>query len=299
MDSAYRVLLFVFCVGLASASGQSSPVPPAVLGMWSAGLVDTIGSVQGQQGCSAVTISDHQIRLSASPDTNKLEGVWIRTEISIWLTTDNRNCRWFPEETKFQPEFETTRFYVLDAVYDTARGVMGVDARVANCDGNGCNRFAAASARKPFHTELKMNNGRLVGMKTDDPSDDLDLIRASDEADRAYDASTLVATWLKMLDAGDFGQFYDQATSASFRSIATRKDFIDRLSTQRDRVGTTMSRQTNTLYAEFAPFISKSPGEYVLFWSGVESTKSGRGLEFMLLVNDGGTWKVTWFNYGA
>jgi hypothetical protein len=294
MHSVCKVLLFAFCIGVVPASSQSSPVPPAMLGLWSAGSVDAISSVHGQE-CSALTISEYQMRLSATPDTNKLEGVWIRTTTNIWMTTESRNCRWFPDDSSSQPIFQTTWFYVLNAVYDTARGVMKVDGGFANCDGNGCSRFA----KKPFHTELKMNNGRLVGTNmTDDPSDDLEYVAVSDETDRTYDARTASATWLKILDAGEFGQFYDQATSASFRSTASRKDFIDRLSTERDRVGTTMSRQTKALYAEHAPFISRSSGEYVLLWSGVESTKSARGLEFMLLVKDGGTWKVTWLNYG-
>jgi hypothetical protein len=299
MDSVCRVLFFVFCIGLVPASSQSSSVPPAMLGLWSTGLVDALGTVQGQE-CSALTISERQIRLSAIPGTNKLEGVWIRSATNIWMTAGNRNCRWFPEDSSFRPIFQTTWFYVLDGVYDAARGVMKVDGKFANCDGNGCDRFVTATAKRPFHTELKMNNGRLVGTNMiDDPSDDLELVRVSDESDYADNAKTALATSLKILDAGDFGRFYDQATSAAFRSIASRKDFIDRLSTQRDRVGTTMSRQTKTLYAQHAPFISKSPGEYVLFWSNVESTKSASGLELMLLVNDGGDWKVTWLNYGS
>jgi hypothetical protein len=177
---------------------------------------------------------------------------------------------------------------------------MKVDGRFANCNGN-CDRFVTPAAKKPFHTELKMNNGRLVDTNmTDDPSDDLEFVRVSDEEHRADDAETALATWWKILDAGDFGRFYDQATSVSFRSIASRKYLIDRLSTQRDRVGPITSRQTlQILYAEHAPFISRSSGEYVLFWSDVESTKSARGLEFMLLVNEGGAWKVTWLNYGS
>jgi hypothetical protein len=299
MDSVRRVLLLVFCIGLVPASSQSSPVPSAMLGMWSTGLVDALGTVQGQE-CPALTISERQIRLSAIPGTNKLEGVWIRSAINSWMTTGNRNCRWFPEDSSFRPMFQTTWFYVLEGVYDTARGVMNVDGRFANCDGNGCDRFVTATAKRPFHTELKMNNGRLVGTNMiDDPSDDLELVRVNDEADRTDDAKTALAPWLEILDAGDFGRFYDQATSASFRSIESHKDFIDRLATQRERAGTTMSRQTRTLYAQHAPFISKSPGEYVLFWSDVESTKSARGLEFMLLVKNGGGWKVTWLNYGS
>ena len=299
MDSVCRVLLFVLCIGLVPAYSQSSPVPPAMLGLWSAGSVDAMGSVPGQE-CSALTTSDFQIRLSAIPETNKLEGVWIRATTKVWMTTQNRNCRWFPDDSAYQPMLETTWYYVIDGLYDTTRGVMKVDGRYANCDGNGCNRSVTASAKKPFHTELTMTNGRLVGTSvTDDSSDDLELVRVSDEEDRAYGAKAASDKWLEILDAGDFGRFYDQATSASFRSIASRKDFIDRLSTQRDRAGTTMSRQTKAIYAQHAPFISKSPGEYVLFWSGVESAKSARGLEFMLLVNDGGTWKVTWLNYGS
>jgi hypothetical protein len=299
MDSACRVLIFIFCIGLVSGSSQSSSVPPTVSGLWSAGSVDAIGSAQGPE-CSALHISDRQIRLSAIPGTNKFEGVWFHTATNIWTSAENRNCRWSPKDSQFQPMFQTTWFYVLDAVYDAARGVMKVDGKFANCDGNGCERFVTAASKRPFHTELKMNNDRLVGPNmTDDPGDDLELVRASDEADRADDAATAVATYLKILDAGDFGRFYDQATTASFRSIALRKDFVDRLSTQRDRVGTTMSRQTKILYAEYAPFVSKLPGEYVLFWSGVESTKSARGLEFVLLVNDGGAWKVAWLNYAS
>ena len=87
MDSVCRVLLFVFCIGLVPASSQSSPVPPAMLGLWSAGSVDAIGSVQRQE-CSALTISERRIRLSTIPGTNKFEGEWIRTTANIWMTTD-------------------------------------------------------------------------------------------------------------------------------------------------------------------------------------------------------------------
>lgn len=216
------------------------------------------------------------------------------------MTTDNRNCRLSPEDSLLQPMSQATWGYVLDAVYDAARRVMKVDGRFANCSGN-CDRFVTAAARKPFHTELKINNDHLVDMnRAGDPNDDLEFVRISDETDRSDHAKAALAAWVKILDAGDFGRFYDQATSASFRSVASRKDFVDKLSNQRDRVGATTSRQTlQTLYAQHAPFISMSPGEYVLFWSDVESTKSARELEFMLLVNDGGDWKVAWLNYGS
>lgn len=298
MDSVCRVV-FVFCIGLVPAYGQSSRVPPAILGLWSAASVDAIGSAQ-QQECSGLAISERRIRLSTIPGTNKLQGDLIRTATNIWMTTDNRNCSLVPEDPSFQPMSQATWGYVLDAVYDSARRVMKVDGRFANCNGN-CDRLVTATARKPFHTELKMNNDRLVDTNmTDDPRDDLEFVRVSDEAHRANNAKIALAAWLKILDAGDFGRFYDQATSASFRSIASRKYLIDKLSTQRDRVGTTTSRQAlQILYAQHAPFISTSPGEYVLFWSSVESTKSTRGLEFMLLVKDGGGWKVTWFNYST
>jgi len=300
MDSVCRVLLFVFCVGLVPALSQSSPASPPMLGMWSAGSVDGIAPVQRQE-CAALTFSERRIRLSAVPGTNKFEGEWIRTIANIWMNTDNRNCRWFPEASLFESMFQATWAYLLDAVYDPARGVMKVDGRFSKCDGNGCDRLVTANAKNPFHTELRMNNSRLVDTNmTDDPSDDLEFIRVSDEADRADDAKTALSSWLKALDGGDFGRFYDQATSSNLRTNTSRKDFVDRLSTQRDRVGATTSRQTlKTLYAEHAPFISKSAGEYVLFCNGVESSKSARGMEFLLLVNDGGTWKVTWLNYGS
>jgi hypothetical protein len=286
-------------MGIVPSFSQSTPVPPALLGLWSASSVDAIRSVQ-QQECSALTISERRIRLSTIPGTHKFQGELIRTATDIWMTTDNRNCRLFPEDSSSEPMFQATWAYVLDAVYDATRGVMNVDGRFAYCNGN-CGRFVTASARKPFHTELKMNHDHLVDTNmTDDPGDDVEFVRISNETGRTGDAKTALATWLKILDAGDFGRFYDQATSASFRSTASRKDFIDRLSTQRERMGSTTSRQTlQTLYVQHAPFISKSPGEYVLFWSGVESTKSARELEFMLLVKDGGTWKVTWLNYGS
>jgi hypothetical protein len=269
-------------------------------GLWSAASVDTISPVPGQE-CQALTISERRMRLSPIPGTNKFEGLLMRFVTNIWMTTGNRNCRWFPEDSSFQPVFQSTLAYLLDAVYDTARGVMKVDGRLANCDGSGCNRFVTATARKPFHTELKMNNDRLVKTNMpEDPSGDLEFVRVSGDVYGADDAKAASAMWLKILDAGDFGRFYDEATSASFRAIKSRKDFIDGFSAQRDRVGTTMSRQSlKAQHAEHAPFISKALGEYVLFWNGVESTKSSRVSEFMLLVNDGGEWKVTWLNYGS
>jgi hypothetical protein len=176
---------------------------------------------------------------------------------------------------------------------------MKVNGRFANCDGNGCKR--AADIKKPFRTELVMNNGRLIDTNmSDNPSDHIEFSRAIDESEFAETAKTALIAWLRILDAGDFGRFYDQATTASFRSIAPRKDFIDRLSAQRDQVGSTISRQLlKAVYVQRAPFISKASGNYVIFWSGVDSTKSAGALEFMLLVNDGGAWKVTWLNYGS
>jgi hypothetical protein len=299
MDSVCRVLLFVFCMGIIPAFSQSSRVP-SMSGLWSGGSVNVIDAAQGQE-CPALVISEDRIRLNAIPGTNKFEGVWIRTPTNTWITTENRNCRWFPEDSSFQPIILSTRAYLLDAVYDPTRGVMNVDGRFANCDGNGCGRFAKVAAKTPFHTELRMNNDQLIDTNlTDDSSGDWELVRVNDLAGRVDRAETALATWLKLLDAGEFGRFYDQATTVSFRSIASRKDFINKLTTQRDRVGTTMSRQAlKTMYAEHAPFLSKASGEYVLFWNGVESTKSARESEFLLLVDDGGTWKVAWLNYGA
>jgi hypothetical protein len=299
MDSVRRVSLFVLWVALVPASSQSLPVPPGLSGLWSSGFVDSIGSVQGQE-CSALTISERQIRLSAIPGTNKLEGVWIRTTTNIWMTPGNHNCRWFSEDSTYQPIFQTTWFYVVGAVYDSALGVMKMDGKFANCDGNGCEHFVSATAKMPFHIELKLSGSRLVGSSmTDDPSEDLELIRVDDEVDHTDEAKTALTKYMKLLDSGEFARFYDQATTALFRSFASRQDFIDKLSAQRDRVGTTISRQTKILYVERVPFMSKSSGEYVLFWSGVDSTKSARGLEFILLVNDGGTWKVRWLSYGS
>lgn len=299
MDSVCRVLLLVSFIGLVPAFSHSLPVPRTMLGLWFAGSVDANGSIQ-QQECSALTISENRIRLSAVPGTGRFEGEWIRISANIRMTTDNRNCRSLPEDAPLQPMSQATWGYVLNAAYDAARRVMKVDGRFATCNGN-CDLFVTATARKSLHTELRMTNDRLVDTKmTEDPSDDLEFVRVSDQADRADHAKIAFAAWLKILDAGDFGRFYDQATSAFFRSTASRNAFIERLSIQRDRVGTTISRQTlKSLYAQHAPFISKSPGEYMLFWSGVESTKSAQALEFMLLVNDGGTWKVTWLNYSS
>lgn len=297
MALARRVLLFVLCMGLVPAFSQSPTAPTTILGLWSASSVDAIGSAE-QQECSALAISERRMHLSTIPDTNKFQGQLVRTATKILITTDNRNCSSSAEDSSAMSQ--ATWAYVLDATYDAARGVMKVDGRFAYCNGN-CGRFLTASAKGPFHTELKTNNDHLVDTNmTDDPGDDVAFVRANDETQRADHAKTKLAAWLKILDAGDFGRFYDQATSAFFRSNVSRKDFIDRLSTQRRRVGTTTARQMlQALYVQHAPFISKSPGEYVFFRNGVESTKSSRGLEFMLLAFDGGAWKVTWLNYGS
>lgn len=54
MDSVCRVL-FVFCVGLVPASSQSSPVPPAMLGLWFAGsVVDGRFAFCNGNGCDSI-----------------------------------------------------------------------------------------------------------------------------------------------------------------------------------------------------------------------------------------------------
>ena len=135
---------------------------------------------------------------------------------------------------------------------------------------------------------------------TPDPSDDVEFMRLAADTETVENAREATEEWLPRMDKGDIDGFYDQATSESFRGTVPRSQFHTVNADFQNRVGLITSRQfllsTHLLYA---PGLSKGRGNYVLFSNRVTTSKNSWGQEFLLLVNDGGEWRVQWMNYGS
>jgi hypothetical protein len=154
---------------------------------------------------------------------------------------------------------------------------------------------------KVFRTQLKLIGGNLVDTnETDDPSDDVTFMRLSDEAEMVDEARSAVETLVKPLDRGEVDQFYTTAASSSFRANTTLDQFHSAMTEMQTKGGLVNSRRylqtTNILYA---PMITKTKGEYVLFSNTVGTTKKTGGVEFILLIREQSEWKVYWINYGS
>jgi hypothetical protein len=277
-------------------SDLSSPSRDAMLGIWSSATMEK--AAPPRPGCEIAGISERKVILRLVPGTNRIEGEWDRRTSVIWLNSDRGKCHLFPDETQFKEQYHATWMYSLSAEYDSDRNALKIKGSYMNCDGDECSRWKASAPT--FVTEFMMVGRHLIDTNaTPDPSDDIEFIRVTDEADEVADARTALDSYLKMYDSGDFGRFYD-AASPIFRQGVSRDQFQARFKDLEKLNGSPTSRKNlYTVYALYAPAISPKMGEYVLFISGVDTSKKLYAREFMFLIKEGPQWKVAWFDSGG
>jgi hypothetical protein len=283
---------------LAAPATAVSDVPSPMLGTWTSATLDGMGN-NGRPQCSVITVTDRKLTLKSEPGSTRVEGEWVRWTRNVWMTSDNLACRWYPEETTFEPVFGSIWTYSLRGSYDAQRQVLKVHGDYSNCLGNGCEKMRLGATS--FDTEFTLQGDTLTDTNaTPDPSDDLEFMRLAADSETVEDAREATEGWLKKLDGGDIDGFYDQATSTGFRQGVQRSQFHTVTAALIDRVGLVSSREfllsTHVLYA---PGLAKGRGNYVLFSNKVLSSKKMGGVEFLLVVKDGGDWKVQWLNYGS
>jgi hypothetical protein len=80
--------------------------------------------------------------------------------------------------------------------------------------------------------------------------------------DKEKIAAESAQAWLKIIDGGDYGGSWDEA-SAHFKSQITRDKWIDAMKQYREKLGTVQSR--NLKSANYTKVLPKAPeGEYVI-----------------------------------
>jgi hypothetical protein len=273
-------------------------VPTEMIGVWSSATLDGMGPVSRPE-CRAMSLTDRKVTLKAVPGTDRVEGEWVRWTRSVWMSSDNQKCRWFPDDDQYEPIVGAIWTYSVEGSYDRQRQVLKVHGNYSNCLGNACNKWHVHDST--FHTELKVVAGTLVDTnETVDTSDDVEFVQLEDDLETIEEARTTTEGWLKKLDLGDIDGFYDQATTGSFRQSVNRSDFHNHLAELQGQSGLITSRQfllsTHVLYA---PGFAKGKGNYILFSNKIVSSKQLVGMEFLLLAKENGQWRVLWLNYGS
>lgn len=298
-----RVLILIAILSLQTKptmpyEPQATHATSNAAGVWSSGTLEQVGAVQRPE-CTYLAVTDRKVTLKPVAGTSNFEGEWVRWTRYVWMTSDGLKCRWYTSEDQFEPVLGSIWTYRLEGNISDAQGdALAVHGTYVNCLGNGCSQMSVAA--KTFQTELKLIRGTLVDTNaTADPSDDVEFLRLSDEAELVDEARTALETSIKLLDSGDIDHFYTTATSSAFRASTSIDQFHSRMS-ELQKLGLVTSRRylltTNVLYA---PMITKDRGEYVLLSNTVQTDKNTGGVEFIFLIREQSEWKVYWINYGS
>jgi hypothetical protein len=113
---------------------------------------------------------------------------------------------------------------------------------------------------------------------------------AQDEKTKAAEAAA--DSWLKLVDEGNYGQSWEEA-SASFKASITKKDWEQRLKGVRDPLGAVNSRKVKA--AKYMTHLPGAPdGEYVViqYDSSFANKKDSVETVTPMLEKDG-NWRVT------
>jgi hypothetical protein len=294
------LLIAVFSLQPKLIKSQNPPRLEAIskmAGTWSSATLEQFGASMSPQ-CPYVAVTERKVTLKPIPGTNRLEGEWVRWSRLTWLMSGNQNCRWYPTEEQYEPILGASWTYNLAGnPSETQSNVLMVQGTYVNCLGNGCSQMQFGGTA--FSTELKLIGGSLVDTnKTEDQADDVSFTRLSDEADLLDEARTAVEGYLKSLDQGQIDHFYTTASSSEFRAKTTLEQFHSSISALQTKVGLVQARRyLLTTHILYAPMISKSKADYVLFSNKVESTSHTSGLETIFLVREKSDWKVFWISY--
>jgi hypothetical protein len=293
--AAWFCFLLYSAVGNWASAGETNS--NGFLGRWSSGTLDASGAYS--PGCTAYASTTRTVTLSSMPGSNTVAGEWVRSTSTFWIDSNSQKCRWNQDEKLYEPNFFSVWTYRINGVYDSRHEALSVHGEYSNCLGNACEVRKIGS--KSFDTELKFDSGRLINTnKTADPTDDVEFLRISDEADEVDEARSALDPCLKSLDAGNSDAFYDCAASSSFRESTPKPVFKARVSDWASTFGlVTARRSLIATHFVYAPMISKAKGDYVLLNNLTGTDKNVGGGEFIFMIKEGGTWKVLWITYGS
>lgn len=113
---------------------------------------------------------------------------------------------------------------------------------------------------------------------------------AQDEKTKAAEAAA--ESWLKLVDAGNYGQSWEEA-SASFKASITKKDWEQRLKGVRDPLGAVNSRKVKA--AKYMTHLPGAPdGEYVVIQYDASFANKKDSVETVTpMLEKDGQWRVT------
>ncbi len=110
--------------------------------------------------------------------------------------------------------------------------------------------------------------------------------------DKTKVAEAAAESWLKLVDAGSYGQSWEEA-SASFKASITKKDWDQRLKGVRDPLGVVNSRRVKA--AKYMTRLPGAPdGEYVVIQYDASFANKKESVETVTpMLDKDGNWRVT------
>ncbi len=115
---------------------------------------------------------------------------------------------------------------------------------------------------------------------------------AQDEAAKKKEAQTSAETWLALVDAGNYGQSWDEA-STFFKSKVSKADWEKMLAQVRTPLGKSDSRTPKG--AVYQTSLPKAPdGEYVVLQYKTNFANTGAAVETITpMLDQDGKWRVS------
>ena len=264
-----------------------------VAGTWTSATLEDASPVL-RPDCLAVSITDRKLTLKAVSGTNRIEGEWVRWRRRTWLTQENQTCRWFGDETKFEPILGAAWTYTITGQSDDKdEHHLTLHGKYSSCLGNACTKWKVYP--EDFNTELRLVGNTLIDTNgTEDPVDDVEFVRLSEDDDIVDAARDAADKWLKLIDLGQLDSVYDRGTTSSFKAEVKKDDFRRNVLDHQARYGTTTARKylisTHVLYAPN----TKGRTDYAVFSNLVTKSHNVSGAEFVVLAKEEGEWRICW-----
>ena len=116
--------------------------------------------------------------------------------------------------------------------------------------------------------------------------------RAADEPEKpdSFPAITAMTTWLHVIDAGRYGESWDQA-SRLFQGALTRERWVSAMNGGRKPLGDLVKRYLKS--ANFRRSLPGAPdGEYFVIQFGASYSGKAEAVETVTAVREGSAWKA-------
>ncbi len=116
-------------------------------------------------------------------------------------------------------------------------------------------------------------------------------VRAEDQPQKPdfFPAVTAMTSWLHVIDAGRYGESWDQA-SKLFQGAVTRDHWIQAMNGGRKPIGDLVKRYLKS--ADFRKSLPGAPdGEYFVIQFGASYSAKADAVETVTAVREGGEWK--------